>query len=80
MSIICNIFGFISIFFILLFGLVGFIYTWKFSEFFIPPRDHWSKSAFAVIITKIGIALTGAYFTVIAIAYILSKIGIAILK
>ena len=41
-------------------AVLAFVLTWRVSEFFIPPRDHWSKSAYAVFVVKLGMAATAA--------------------
>jgi hypothetical protein len=55
-------------------AIIGFIIGWKFSELFIPPRDHWTKSVVTMIGIKFGIALGGAYFAVVGIAALLSSV------
>ncbi len=54
MSIIALIAGIIV-------GLIVFIITWLISDFFIPPRYNWAKSAFSVIIIKLGMAGGAAF-------------------
>lgn len=44
-------------------AVLAFVLTWKVSEFFIPPRDHWSKSAYAVFVVKLGMAAIAAVVT-----------------
>ena len=44
-------------------ALVAFVIAWLVSEFFIPPRDHWSKSGFAILMVKLGMAFTAAFYT-----------------
>lgn len=55
-------------------ALVGFIIGWKFSNFFIPPRDFWTKSGSAMLITKLSIAATGAGAAVYGMATLVSAI------
>ena len=55
-------------------AIIGFIIGWKFSDFFIPPRDYWTKSGATMLGTKFGIALGGAYFAVWGIAALISAI------
>ena len=44
-------------------AVLAFVITWNVSTFFIPPRDHWSKSAYAVFVVKLGMAATAALVT-----------------
>jgi hypothetical protein len=44
-------------------AIIAFGITWMISEFFIPPRDHWTKSAYSVVVAKIGMASTAATLT-----------------
>ena len=44
-------------------AVLAFVITWNVSAFFIPPRDHWSKSAYAVFVVKLGMAATAALVT-----------------
>ena len=55
-------------------ALIGFIIGWKFSDFFIPPRDYWTKSGSVMIGTKFGIALTGACVAVWSVAALITAI------
>lgn len=55
-------------------ALIGFIIGWKFSDFFIPPRDFWTKSGATMIGVKFGIALGGAFFAVWAMAALITAI------
>lgn len=50
-------------------GVIGAVIGWRVSELFIPPRDHWAKSFFAVFLVKLGIAAAGAFFAVMGAAY-----------
>ena len=52
----------------------GFIIGWKFSDFFIPPRDFWTKSGATMIGVKLSIAVTGACVAVWGMAAIVSAI------
>lgn len=44
-------------------ALIAFIITWLVSEFFIPPRDHWSKSRYVIFTIKLGMAAMVAFYT-----------------
>lgn len=66
--------GYVSVAIVVVAALVGFILGWSVSDFLIPPRDNWTKSGAAMWGTKFGIALGGAYFTVVGTAYLFSKI------
>jgi hypothetical protein len=55
-------------------ALIGFIIGWKFSDFFIPPRDYWTKSGYAVLMTKLSIAATATVVTVWGVAALISTI------
>ena len=52
-------------------GIIAFVVAWLVSEFFIPPRDHWSKSGFAILLIKLGMAFTAAVYTFTIIAVML---------
>jgi hypothetical protein len=52
-------------------AIIAFAIAWLISEFFIPPRDHWSKSGFAVLLIKLGMAFTAAVYTYTIIAVLL---------
>lgn len=43
-------------------SIIAFIVTWLVSEFFIPPRDHWSKSGFVLFTIKLGMAVMSAFY------------------
>lgn len=55
-------------------AIIGFIIGWKFSDFFIPPRDYWTKSGSAMLTAKLSIAATGAGFAVFGMAALVSAI------
>lgn len=55
-------------------AIIGFIIGWKFSDFFIPPRDYWTKSGSAMMSAKFTIAATGAAVAVWGVAAIISGI------
>jgi hypothetical protein len=55
-------------------ALIGFIIGWKFSDFFIPPRDYWTKSGSAMFSAKLGIAVTGACVAVWGVAALITAI------
>lgn len=53
---------------IILCGIVGFItfgVALKVANFFIAPRDHWTKSGFAMLTTKLGMAVTASVYVVV---------------
>jgi hypothetical protein len=66
--------GYVNVAIVIVAALVGFVLGWSFSNFLIPPRDYWTKSGAAMFGTKFGIAIGGAYFAVIGIAYLISSI------
>jgi hypothetical protein len=37
-------------------AIITFIITWLISDYFIPPRYNWAKSAFSVVLIKLGMA------------------------
>lgn len=43
-------------------ALIAFIIAWLVSEFFIPPRDHWSKSRFVIFTIKLGMSSMAAFY------------------
>jgi len=43
-------------------AVITFILMWIFSEFFIPPRYHWSRSGFSVLLIKLSMAGGIAFF------------------
>jgi len=51
-----KIVGYVAIIVSLIIALIAFIITWLVSEFFIPPRDHWSKSGYSILLIKLGMA------------------------
>ena len=55
-------------------AIIGFIIGWKFSNFFIPPRDYWTKSGSAMLTAKLSIAATGAGVAVFGVAALISAI------
>ena len=55
-------------------AIIGFIIGWKFSDFFIPPRDYWTKSGSAMMSAKFTIAATSAVVAVWGVAAIISGI------
>lgn len=55
-------------------ALIGFIIGWKFSDFFIPPRDYWTKSGSAMLMAKLSIAATGAGVAVFGMAALITGI------
>lgn len=55
-------------------ALIGFIIGLKFSDFFIPPRDFWTKSGAAMWGTKLSIAVTGACVAVWGMAALIAAL------
>lgn len=55
-------------------ALTGFFIGWKFSGFFIPPRDFWTKSGSVMLGTKLGIAITGACVAVWSVAALIAAL------
>ena len=55
-------------------AIIGFIIGWKFSDFFIPPRDYWTKSGATMIGVKLSIAVTGAGVAVFGLAALISAV------
>lgn len=55
-------------------AIIGFIIGWKFSDFFVPPRDYWTKSGATMIGVKLSIAVTGAFVAVWGMAALVSAI------
>ena len=55
-------------------AIMGFIIGWKFSDFFIPPRDYWTKSGSAMLTAKLSIAATGAVVAVWGVAAVITAI------
>jgi len=43
-------------------AIIAFVITWLVSEFFIPPRDHWTKSGFVIFTIKLGMACMAAFY------------------
>jgi hypothetical protein len=72
--ILGNFMGYVNVAIVVVAALVGFILGWSASDFLIPPRDYWTKSGLAMLGTKFGIALGGAYFAVVGAAYLFGKI------
>jgi len=48
-------------------AIVAFIITWRVSDFFIPPRYNWTKSAYSVFVIKLGMAGTAAFYAFIGV-------------
>jgi hypothetical protein len=57
-----KIVGYVAIIVSLFIALIAFIITWLVSEFFIPPRDHWSKSGYSILLIKLGMAGGAAFW------------------
>ncbi len=64
--------GYVTIAGIVIVAIIGAVIGWKFSNLFIPPRDHWTKSFVAILTIKAGMALTGAYLAVVGGAYLVT--------
>lgn len=43
-------------------AIVTFIVTFKISNFFIAPREHWRQSRYAILVLKLGMAASAAFF------------------
>jgi hypothetical protein len=57
----------IPVIFSVLAALITFIITFKISNFFIAPREHWRQSRWDIIILKMGMAAGAAYFSFTAV-------------
>ena len=57
-----KIVGYVAIIVSLITALITFIITWLISDFFIPPRDHWSKSGYSILLVKLGMAGGAAFW------------------
>jgi hypothetical protein len=55
-------------------AIIGAIIGWKVSDLFIPPQDHWTKSAVAIWTAKLVIAIGGGYFAVWAVATLITQV------
>lgn len=55
----------------ILMSFITFIVTVKISNFFIPPRDHWRKSKWDILLVRYGMALTAAGYVFAAIVGLL---------
>jgi len=60
-------YGIFAIILSLIAALIAFIITFKISNFFIAPREHWRQSNFAIIMIKLGMAGGAAFwiFTIV---------------
>jgi hypothetical protein len=58
--------GYIAFVISLIVAIITFVITWLVSEFFIPPRNHWSQSRYSIFVLKLGMA-SGAAFWVFLI-------------
>lgn len=74
LTIVLSFMGILSLIGTGLVALIGFIIGWKFSDFFIPPRDYWTKSGSAMLMAKLSIAATGAGVAVFGMAALISAI------
>ena len=74
LTIVLSFMGILSLIGTGIVALIGFIIGWKFSDFFIPPRDYWTKSGSAMMSAKFTIAATSAVVAVWGVAAIISGI------
>ena len=74
LTIFLNFMGILTLMGIGIVALIGLILGWKFSNFFIPPRDYWTKSGSAMLMAKLIIAATGAGVAVFGMAALISAI------
>jgi hypothetical protein len=74
LTIVLNFAGVLTLIGTGIVAIIGFIIGWKFSDFFIPPRDFWTKSGSAMLTAKLSIAATGAGVAVWGVAAIISAI------
>ena len=72
LTIFLTFWGVVTLFFLGFLAVLGFVIGWKMSDFFMPPRDYWTKSGAAIWGTKFSIALGGAYFFVWAFSAVAS--------
>jgi len=54
-------------------GFITFGVTLKVANFFIAPRDHWTKSGFVMLTTKLGMAVTASVYVSIFLYMFLSN-------
>jgi hypothetical protein len=64
-----KIVGYVAIIGSLIIALIAFIITWLVSEFFIPPRDHWSKSGYSIFLVKLGMAGGVAFWVFLFVSH-----------
>ncbi len=74
LTIFLNFMGILTLMGIGIVALIGLILGWKFSNFFIPPRDYWTKSGSAMLTAKLSIAATSAVVSVWGMAALISSI------
>ena len=74
LTILLSIGGVLTLIGMGIIALIGFIVGWIFSDFFIPPRDYWTKSGSAMMSAKFTIAATTAVAAVWGVATLLSVI------
>ncbi len=48
-------------------GLLTFFVVLRIANFFIPPKDHWTKSGFTMLMTKVGMAFTASVYVALFI-------------
>jgi hypothetical protein len=56
-------------------AVIAFIITWLISDFFIPPRYNWAKSAFSVALIKFGMAGGVAFMAFAFISNLILKLA-----
>jgi hypothetical protein len=48
-------------------ALISFIISYKISNFFIAPREHWRHSRWDIILLKLGMSAGAAYLAFTAV-------------
>lgn len=48
-------------------AFIAFVITYKISNFFIAPREHWRQSRWDIILLKLGMAAGAAYLAFTAV-------------
>lgn len=43
-------------------AVIAFFVCWAVSDFFIAPRDKWTKSGFAIFLVKLGMSITASAY------------------
>ncbi len=54
--------GYIAFVISLIVAIITFVITWLVSEFFIPPRNHWSQCRYSIFVLKLGMASGAAFW------------------